>query len=286
MFMKTHRWATKFALGLVIALASSAAIAKDAQKSNPLDELDWQIGPTTASIPGGGTFEVPEGFAFLDEANTAVFQELIQNLPTPGQTMFAPDDLTWFAIFQFDEIGYVKDDEEIDADGILAGMREGQAQSNIELERRGWETLTIDGWAHAPRYDQVTRRLEWAMLATSQPSGSKVVNFNTRVLGRRGVMGVTLVTDPSTLDADVPRFKQALQGFDFLPDQRYAAFREGDKVAAYGLGALILGGAAAAGAKSGFFKTFGKFIALGVFALFAGLWGWIKSLFSRGKREP
>lgn len=266
-------------------ILTSSAFAQEGGGEDFISSLNWTFGPTTVSIPGGAKFDIPEGYAFLDATETGKFQEYIQNIPTPNETLFAPESLSWFAVFQFEQTGYVKDNEEIDADAILEGVREGQRQGNKELESRGWPTLTIDGWAYSPYYDPSTKRLEWAITATSHPTGEKVVNFNTRILGRRGVMKVTLVTEPNTLQTDVPHFKTALAGYDFLPEEQYAAFREGDKVAAYGLGALILGGAAAAGAKSGLLKSAGKFILFGILALFAGLWSRIKGLFGSKKAE-
>ncbi|GGA71199.1 hypothetical protein GCM10011521_06660 [Arenimonas soli] len=273
--------------GIIAAPLMFVALTSHAQEAeaDPIGSLDWTIGPATVSVPGGAQFEVPEGFAFLDADETVKFQEINQNIPGNRQTVFAPLNLEWFALFEFEDTGYIQDNEEIDADAILEGIRESQREANEELKKRGWATMTIDGWSYNPRYDPESNRLEWALTATSHPTGQKVVNFNTRILGRRGVMKVTLVTEPVHLEADVPGFKAALAGFGFLPDEQYAAFREGDKVAAYGLGALILGGAAAAGAKSGLLKSVGKFILFGVLALFAGLWSRIKGLFGSKKAE-
>lgn len=270
---------------LALLLLTSDSIAQEGGNEDFISSLNWTLGPATVSIPGGAKFDVPEGYAFLDAAETRKFQEYIQNIPTPNETLFAPNSLNWFAVFQFEDTGFVRDDEEINADAILEGVREGQRAANKELESRGWATLTIDGWAYSPYYDPATKRLEWAITATSHPTGARIVNFNTRVLGRRGVMKVTLVTGPDTLQADVPQFKMALSGYEFLPEEKYAAYREGDKVAAYGLGALILGGAAAAGAKSGVLKSVGKFIIFGILAVFAGIWGKLKSLFGAKKSE-
>lgn len=85
------------------------------------------------------------------------------------------------------------------------------------------------------------------------------MNYTVRILGRSGVMNAILVTTPETLLTDLQEFRTALNGYDFVAGQRYAEFKQGDKVAEYGLAALIIGGAAAAAAKSGIFKVLGKF---------------------------
>jgi uncharacterized membrane-anchored protein len=53
--------------------------------------------------------------------------------------------------------------------------------------------------------------------------------------------------------------------------QKYSEFKEGDKIAKYGLAALVLGGAGAAALKFGFFQKFWKAIVFGGAALIAGI---------------
>jgi len=131
------------------------------------------------------------------------------------------------------------------------------------------EAIYTEGWQVAPFYDSDTRRLEWGMrLRTAR--GHYVVNYSSRLLGRTGVMRAILVSDPDSLEADVLRFKVALKDFAYVPGERYSEFKSGDKVAAYGLGALIVGGAAAVAAKKGFWGALVAFL-LAAKKLLAGL---------------
>jgi uncharacterized membrane-anchored protein len=107
------------------------------------------------------------------------------------------------------------------------------------------------------------------------------VNYAIRLLGRRGVMHAVLVSDPARLDADVAEFKAALGGYAFVPGERYSEFRAGDRVAEYGLAALVLGGAAAVATKTGFFKAFGKLIVVGAVGLGAAVLAVFRKLFRR-----
>jgi uncharacterized membrane-anchored protein len=86
------------------------------------------------------------------------------------------------------------------------------------------------------------------------------------------------------MSAAIVDFKDKLSGFDFNQGERYSEYRQGDKVAEYGLAALIVGGATAVAAKKGFFTVIlaflagaWKFIALA----FVGGFAWIKSLFTQ-----
>ena len=107
------------------------------------------------------------------------------------------------------------------------------------------------------------------------------------MLGRRGVMRVTLVVDPQGLATVLPLYRTQLDDFSFKTGQTYAEFTKGDKIAKYGLTALVAGGAGAAAAKFGLFKMIGKFgklIFFAILAFFASIFGKIKNLFPGNKK--
>jgi len=136
------------------------------------------------------------------------------------------------------------------------------------------------GWQVPPHYDTGTKRLEWGMRLRTEDNRS-IVNYTIRLLGRRGIVHATLVCDPEHLTRDVADFKTALSTYAFVPGETYAEFRAGDKVAEYGLAALVLGGAAAVATKSGFLKAFGKLIVVGV----VGLGSAVAAFFRRLRRS-
>lgn len=251
---------------------------------NKIVALPWVIGPQKVTALQGATLDVKQKYVFLDVAAVKQFMQLTEN-PRDGteqEQIFGPDDLHWFGIIEFSEDGYVEDKEEIDAAAILDSIKEGTESANEARRQNGWSEMHVTGWHRPPSYDPQTNRLEWAIDA-SNSDGSSSTNFNTRVLGRRGVTSVVLVTNPQNFDRDLAEFKVALAGYEFDPGNRYSEFQSGDKVAAYGLGALIAGGAAAVAAKTGIWKAFGKFILIGGAAAFAAVWGTIKKLFGRRK---
>jgi uncharacterized membrane-anchored protein len=110
-----------------------------------------------------------------------------------------------------------------------------------------------------------------------------------RVLGRHGYMSVTLVDGPATLASSKVAADQLMKGFDYTVGRSYAEFRPGDKVAEYGLVALVAGGAGVAASKLGFFawlaKVFaksGKAIAAALVAFGIAARKWGARLFGRG----
>lgn len=268
---------------LVIVSFFPAAAPLQAQ-DNPLEALAWQIGPTDATIGTVATIHVPEGYVFLGAEDTRKLMELMENIPREHEYVFAPDDLNWYAVFEFSEVGYVDDDETIDAQSLLDTVTAGNEQGNIERQKRGWSTMTIMGWRFQPRYDKQSNLLEWALVAKEDASNSETINYNTRLLGRSGVMEVVLAADPKDLDAAVAAFKNAIGGFKFVSGQQYADYREGDRVAEFGLAALIAGGAAAVATKKGFWAAIVTFFVAAknfLIAIVIGAIVWVKSLFKR-----
>jgi uncharacterized membrane-anchored protein len=126
--------------------------------------------------------------------------------------------------------------------------------------------------------------LEWAFLAKDDNTNSQIINYNTRLLGRSGVMEVVLVADPGELDASVTALKNAINGYSFVPGENYAEYRQGDRVAEFGLAALIAGGAAAVATKKGFWAVLAGFFAAAwkfVAAAVIGILAWLRSFFKK-----
>lgn len=270
---------------LVLCAGAVHAQGEPARIIEELKKLAWQKGPAEGKIATRATLQVPPGYAFLDAKNTRRFLELMGNPPRDGHYLIAPDSLDWFAVFSFDEVGYVKDDEKIDAEALLKSLKEGDARGNEERKRLGMQPIYTDGWHVAPHYDAATRRLEWGMRLRDE-RGGQFVNYTSRLLGRSGVMSAVLVSSPQALNEDMKSFNRTLQGYDFVPGEKYAEFKSGDKMAEYGLAALVVGGAAAAAAKTGILKTLGKFLWVIVAGGFYAVWAFIKRMMGRRNEPP
>ena len=285
-----HAFAALFSV-MMLALAPWPSTAQDKSEGSPVARLDWQHGPTVARIGSQARLNLPKGYMFANAADTRKFLELTENIPSGKELgLLADEKLTWFVIFSFDDVGYVKDDEKdsLDADAMLKSIQEGTEQANKERKKRGWGTMTVVGWIQQPHYDQDTHNLEWSFKGEDE-KGIQVVNQHTRYLGRRGVTQVELVTGTDELGATLPVYRQVLRGFTYTPDNDYRAFVQGDKVAEYGLTALVIGGAAAAAAKTGLLKGLWKLLIVGwklVVAGIAAIGAFLKRLFSGKKQEP
>ncbi len=272
-----------------LAAPAYAADAEASKEASILSKINWTKGPAKADLKTLAEVQVPEGFVFTGPKGTQKLLEAWGN-PTSGSELgfLAPTSLVWFVVFEFSDVGYVKDDDKnkLDADKLLKSIKEGTEESNKYREKMGAAPLHITGWEIPPRYNDQTHNLEWAIRGESE--GSPVINYNTRLLGRKGVMEVNLVIDPDKLNAALPQYQALLTDYSYKQGERYAEYRSGDKLAKYGLAALITGGAAAVAVKTGLFaslvllfKKGAKLIVIAVLAVGA----WLKKLFTGGRKS-
>jgi uncharacterized membrane-anchored protein len=265
-----------FALLCATLFAAAASYAADKKGD---DDARWVKGPAKADLKGVAEIQVTTGQRFADAAFT---QELIRAAGNPvsgneaGLLINEKDD--WSVIFRFADIGYVKDDDKdkLDADKLLQSYKDGTEAANEVRRKNGAPPLTVLGWEKKPAYDEATHNLEWALRAESR--GRQILNYNVRLLGRKGVMEVILIVEPERLEKTLPDFRTLITGFAYKQGERYAEYKQGDKVAKYGLAALVLGGSAAIAAKLGFFgwiavmfKKVWKLVVVVVVAIGAGI---------------
>jgi uncharacterized membrane-anchored protein len=214
--------------------------------------IQWTKGPAKVGIDNHAEIQVPEGYAYTGASGAQKLLELMHN-PTSGTELgiLTDEKLEMFLLFEFEDIGYVKDadKEKLDGDDILKSLRAGNEESNKARKERGWAPITITGWHTPPFYNPQTNNLEWCIQGESR--GHTIVNYNTRILGRHGVMSANLMVDPEQLGATLPVAKKLLAGFSYVEGKKYSQFLPGDKVAKYGLTALVVGGAVGIAAKTG-----------------------------------
>ena len=278
------RRAAALVLGVMFAAGAFAQEPAQDDIGQKIAALHWQHGPVKGRLGANSSIDLPAGYMLLDNPDTRKFMEYTENFSSEREFLVATENLSWFAVFSFDETGYVKDDETIEPDPILQAAKEGTQQANADRRERGWDELTVLGWRFQPQYDREARLLEWALRLKSGNSPDEVVNYETRILGRSGVTNVVLVADSAGLDPAVADLKRVLKGFDYDPGQRYTEFRAGDHVAEFGLAALIAGGAAAVATKKGFWAVIAAFFVKAwklVVVAVAGIGAVIKKFFTR-----
>jgi len=287
-------------LALPFCLLTRPALADDQSKDSS-NGIVWNKGPYAAKLGNIAEIQIPKGYAFTNAAGAKRFMELTHNpssdteigliLPIPQDKDSGGSSTNWFLLFEFNEMGYVSDSEKttLDADKILANLKKNTEDGNTYRKDKGWAAYHLIGWQTPPFYDEKTHNLTWATLGNSEDlKEGQSVNYSTRILGRHGAMSIDLVLDPRDLSSVLPLSNQVMSTFSFTQGSRYADFVKGDKVATYGLTALIAGGAAAAAMKTGLLAkliagiaALWKFILLGL----AAAWAAIKKFFANLKKK-
>jgi uncharacterized membrane-anchored protein len=272
----------KCAAALLFVLASSVTVWGQ-EEALP---TGWEPGPTVGKLGTRASVTVPEGYFFLNAAATRKFLEQNENIPRGDELgtiiRVVPDtEDHWFAVFSYADTGHIDDGEKdsLDATALMKSMQEGSRESNKERAKRGWTPLDVVGWQKPPYFDDATKNLTWATQLSSE--GEQTINHSVRLLGRTGLISAQLVADPDVILMSTIEFDHVLQSFTFAEGSRYAEFRKGDKIAEYGLAALIAGGAGAAAVKSGLLQKLWKVLVVG----FVALIGFLKRLFSGGRKS-
>ncbi|WIT13887.1 DUF2167 domain-containing protein [Paucibacter sediminis] len=248
------RWPALLAaimLGCVGLLARAQAPAAEDPKQVFAESMQaGQPGPKDIALGGQAVLKLPAGRVFIGQPQAA---RLMRAMGNPGDysellgLVFPSGDAPWFATLRFEPAGYIKDDEARDwnADELLKSYREGTEASNEERQKLGMAALEIVGWAEKPAYAADTHRLVWAMSSRHKGAAegeAQGVNYNTYALGREGYLSLNLVTGLKELPQHKGDAQDLLGALEFLDGKRYTDFNAStDKVAEYGLAALVLG---------------------------------------------
>lgn len=241
---------------------------------------------------GIGTINVPSGFRYLDAKQTEfVLRDLWGNPDGAGTLgMIVPDHAgvsdpeSWAFIVTYDEMGYVKDNDadDINYDDLLGDMQKDTETANTERSKLGYEPVTLVGWASKPYYDNDKKVLHWAKELKFGQGEENTLNYNIRILGRKGVVVLNAVSSMAQLPEVQKNIQPVLASFTYGNGNKYADFNpEMDEVAAWTIGGLVAGKVLT---KMGFFAIFLKyikFIGIAVMALGGAIWRWFKK-----KTEP
>jgi uncharacterized membrane-anchored protein len=204
-----------------------------------------------------------EQFSFLNQKDSEIVLNKFWGNP-PGFTgygmVFPKDDSifdsnSWSVVISFEDSGYVSDEDadQIDYEELLADMKSNIKEENEARKAQGYPTLELKGWAEPPQYDKNLHVIYWAKDIRFEKQTQDTLNYNIRVLGRRGVLNLNVVAPMDQLETIRQQRHHIVQLASFLEGHRYADYQPGkDKAAAYGLAALVAGGAVAK--KAGFFK--------------------------------
>lgn len=220
---------------------------------------------------------VPEGFHFLDkEQSEYVLTELWGNPADESVLgMIFPENRGVFAentyafAISFDEMGYVNDTDadNIDYDELLKEMQQETDAENAERIKSGYEPVKFIGWASVPFYDRTLNTLHWAKEIKFGDESTHTLNYNLRVLGRKGVLVLSAIASMNELPEVKSNINKIIRCVEYNDGHKYSDYiPDVDNVAAWTIGSLVAGKVLS---KVGFFTIllkFWKVIALSVIA--------------------
>jgi len=260
-----------------------------------LATLKFQSGQIDLS-GGIAVLDLPPTFRYLNPEDSERLLVDAWGNPPGDKTlgMIFPADVSpmssdgWGVIITYDKDGHVSDGDadQINYDDLLKDMQAGMEEANVERKKQGYDSLSLVGWAETPSYDKANHKLYWAKELASGASQDHPLNYNIRILGREGVLVLNAVAGMSQIATIKTEMQKVMAFTDFKAGNNYADFNSNtDKVAGYGIAALVAGGVAA---KLGFFAklfamllVFKKALILGVIAAGVG----IKKLLGMKKKQ-
>jgi len=287
--MSVPRWASL----LLVPFGAALGQGPDTAAVDP-EQLEARFHYQTGRVvigSGLATLNLPKTFRYLDPKETDVVLTTWGNPPgnttlgllvPAGTSVFAAE--SWAVVIQYDEDGHVDDADaaKIDYTKMLRDLQRQTRDDNEERTKAGYAPIEFVGWAETPSYDSLSHKLYWAKDLRFGSEGGHTLNYNIRVLGRRGVLILNAVATMEQLQPVKAGMANVITFVDFNEGHRYGDFVAGrDKVAEYGIAALVAGGIAA---KAGFFKLLlagilGLKKVLIVVVVAAG--AWLKRLFGR-----
>lgn len=292
-------------LALFCALLAVPAMATDDPKDSAqiflaelkkLDSIESTLQYKTGKVDlenGMATINIAPGFKFLGAEDTRmILEDVWGNMK--GQTalgMIIPENTSaivadYAFIVEYESIGYVKDSDadDINYDDLLKQIKEESDAANAERRAAGIQAMNIVGWASKPYYDKERKLLYWAKEFNVEGEEENTLNYDIRVLGRKGVLVLQAVSGMSNFDTVNKNINNILSMVSFNKGHQYSDFDSNvDDVAAWTIGGLVAGKVLAkAGILALVLKNI-KLVIIGLAAAGGAIWKYVSG--KRRRRE-
>ncbi|TGK06840.1 DUF2167 domain-containing protein [Leptospira semungkisensis] len=242
--------------------------------------------------------KVPKGYKYLNAKDSKIVLEDVWGNPPnsePGLGILfiatdSPLDLGNYVItIDYVEEGHVDDEDskEIKYDELLSQLKDSTKEESEQRKKDGYPGLELVGWASSPYYDSTAKKLHWAKEYKFDGTAANTLNYNIRILGRKGYLLLNALGDIPILKKVESDVGKILESVEFTEGNRYADYdSKVDSLAAYGIGGLIAGGLLK---KAGLLALIGGFLVKGAKIIIVALIGLFyavkKFIFGKGKSE-
>jgi uncharacterized membrane-anchored protein len=253
----TTKWHVLPLLALLATVWGNRADAQDSPPSKTEAEVDaaWQaggkvavMGPADIPLDQVAHVKITADEAFVPAAEANRIMAAMGNGSEPnrvGLIVSRKKNVNWVVDVEWIKEGYVRDGDaaEWKPDELLESLKQATEEGNTGRTAKGLPALDVLGWVEPPAYDKATHRLVWSLQLKERGGPANVpntINYNTYALGREGYFSLDLITGSDTIAGDKHVAHELLDSLTYVLGKRYEQFNGStDKVAAYGLGALI-----------------------------------------------
>ncbi len=201
-------------------------------------------GPATIKLGEQGTLNLPENYFYIPPKEAANLLHNVGDKTGPDfmGLVIPKDHIHWFITIDYIKSGFIKDTgaKYWHNDDLLAEIKKSTADEN----QQNGTALDVIGWLEPPRYDMLTHRLLWSVLAKAPndtvDNNHQSVNYNAYLLGRDGYFNLNLITSNAALSDDKKNVQAVLFALNYLPGKRYEDFaKKTDAVADYDVTTLV-----------------------------------------------
>jgi uncharacterized membrane-anchored protein len=238
---------------LILAVATGASAADAPPPPPAASAAPASSGPSGEVTASSGAIEVPGArvvlnldsrYRFVDAAGLQrLYASRGAKFPFRSDTlgMILPSDPKsveeggWAVTVSYRERGHVNDigADKLDAQVLLAQI----LKANDARKSAG--PRFVD-WAQPPHYDQAHHALSSALEARGAGGGGWLLRYDIRMLGRRGVLRLSIVSPASSLEDVSEVAADLIEQVGFAPGARYVDVLPSDPRAAISLADLVL----------------------------------------------
>lgn len=174
--------------------------------------LNYEYGKVI--LKGGvATVNIPEGYKYLNGKDSDfILTDIWGNPPsnindrslgmlfTENGSPF--EDSTYAINITYTEEGFIddKDAKNIDFDELLLSMQEDCEAANSYRIEQGYEAIHLLQWASTPFYDAENKKLHWAKELQFETINENTLNYNIRILGRKGYLQLNAIGGMDVLE--------------------------------------------------------------------------------------
>lgn len=213
---------------LAVSLQSLGLTREDSlSKYDKLDSSDIIVASFSYNVGEqelgqGAVLQVPAGYRLLNAVQSRLLVERLWGNPENPNTLgvLIPEragpmdkDFQGFVI-SFEPSGYLDEQaaDKINYGKLLREMKEDLKSENILRSRNGVGVISSMDWAFPPYFDKGSHSLHWARVLHFDGGAPPVLNYEVRLLGRKGALCFTAISKVGA----IAKIKQQLQSIAAL----------------------------------------------------------------------